>query len=70
MSYTRVVGTGPSILKDFRLPLRLYQDVQDYWNRKGLVIAAAERKLAFAVLRDWYGERSRQTGCSRREEAA
>jgi hypothetical protein len=44
--------------------------VQDYWNRKGLVIDAAERKPAFAVLRYWYGERSRQTGCSRREEAA
>lgn len=49
-------GISPWILKDFRSPLRLYQGVQDYWNRKGLVDDAGEHKLAFDVLRDFYLE--------------
>ena len=53
-----VVGLSPWILKDFRSPLRLYQGVQDYWNRKGLVSDEGERKLAFDVLRDYYRERA------------
>jgi len=53
-----VVGISPWILKDFRSPLRLYQGVQDYWNRKGLVSETGERKLAFGVLQAWYASRS------------
>jgi beta-glucuronidase len=53
-----VVGISPWILKDFRSPLRLYQGVQDYWNRKGLVSETGERKLAFGVLQDWYASRA------------
>jgi beta-glucuronidase len=49
-------GASPWILKDFRSPLRLYQGVQDYWNRKGLVDDQGERKLAFDVLRNFYLE--------------
>jgi beta-glucuronidase len=49
-------GMSPWILKDFRSPLRLYQGVQDYWNRKGLVSDQGRRKLAFGVLRSFYGE--------------
>ena len=49
-------GVTPWVLKDFRSPLRLYQGVQDYWNRKGLVADDGTRKQAFYVLRDWYRE--------------
>ncbi len=49
-----VRGMSPWILKDFRAPLRLYQGVQDYWNRKGLVSETGERKLAFGVLQQHY----------------
>ena len=51
-----VRGLSPWILKDFRAPLRLYQGVQDYWNRKGLVSETGEKKQAFDVLRSYYGE--------------
>ena len=51
---TGVVGMAPWILKDFRSPLRLYQGVQDYWNRKGLIADDGSKKLAFSVLRDYY----------------
>lgn len=49
-----VRGISPWVLKDFRAPLRLYQGVQDYWNRKGLVSETGERKAAFAVLQSHY----------------
>ncbi len=49
-----VRGISPWILKDFRAPLRLYQGVQDHWNRKGLVSETGVEKAAFAVLRDHY----------------
>jgi beta-glucuronidase len=48
---------SPWILKDFRSPLRLYQGVQDHWNRKGLVDDDGRRKQAFSVLRNHYRER-------------
>lgn len=51
-----LAGVSPWVLKDFRSPLRMYQGVQDYWNRKGLVSDDGRRKLAFGVLRDWYHE--------------
>ena len=47
-------GLSPWILKDFRTPLRVLPDVQDGYNRKGLVSEEGERKLAFGVLADWY----------------
>lgn len=50
-----LVGMSPWILKDFRSVMRLYQGVQDYWNRKGLITDNGERKKAFFVLRDFYG---------------
>jgi len=49
-----LAGMSPWVLKDFRAPLRLYQGVQDHWNRKGLVSDEGDRKLAFGVLRDYY----------------
>ena len=49
-----LAGMSPWVLKDFRAPLRMYQGVQDYWNRKGLIADNGERKLAFDVMRNYY----------------
>lgn len=51
-----LAGASPWLLKDFRSPLRMYQGVQDYRNRKGLVDDGGRRKLAFDVLREFYEE--------------
>ena len=56
-----LAGTSPWILKDFRSPRRQLADVQDGWNRKGLLSELGEPKLAFAVLAEWYAAR-RQAG--------
>jgi beta-glucuronidase len=50
-------GVSPWILVDFRSPRRPLPKIQDFWNRKGLISEAGERKMAFDVLREWYGER-------------
>ena len=47
-------GTTPWILKDFRSPRRVLPDIQDYYNRKGLVSDNGEKKKAFYVLKRWY----------------
>ncbi|MBQ3992294.1 MAG: beta-glucuronidase [Bacteroidaceae bacterium] len=49
-----LAGTTPWILKDFRSPRRVLSDVQDYYNRKGLISDLGEKKKAFYVMRDWY----------------
>ena len=49
-------GTAPWILMDFRSPRRPLPKIQDYWNRKGLISNKGERKKAFYVMREWYGE--------------
>ena len=48
-------GLSPWILKDFRAPVRVLPGIQDGYNRKGLLSEEGERKLAFDVLRDFYG---------------
>lgn len=50
----QVQGISPWILKDFRAMLRPLSDVQDYYNRKGLVDEKGNRKAAFYLLRDFY----------------
>jgi beta-glucuronidase len=50
-----VSGISPWVLKDFRSSRRLLPNVQDGFNRKGLVSDRGERKLAFRVLKEWYG---------------
>ncbi len=50
-------GTSPWILMDFRSPRRPLADIQDFWNRKGLVSDHGERKAAFYVLQDWYAKK-------------
>jgi beta-glucuronidase len=51
-------GTTPWILKDFRSPRRQLPGVQDFFNRKGLVSDAGQRKLAFYVLQRYYRQRA------------
>jgi beta-glucuronidase len=51
-----LAGLSPWILKDFRSPRRVLKDVQDYYNRKGLVSERGQRKRAFGVLRAFYRE--------------
>ncbi|QJR82741.1 beta-glucuronidase [Alteromonas pelagimontana] len=50
-------GLTPWILKDFRSPRRPLNDIQDFWNRKGLVSEKGIRKKAWYVLRDFYQEK-------------
>ncbi len=47
-------GITPWILADFRSPRRVLSDIQDDWNRKGLISETGEKKKAFYVLKDFY----------------
>jgi beta-glucuronidase len=47
-------GLSPWILKDFRSPRRPLPDIQDFWNRKGLLSETGVPKKAWFVLRDYY----------------
>jgi beta-glucuronidase len=51
-----LAGLSPWILKDFRSPRRPLKDIQDYYNRKGLISERGFRKRAFSVLQSWYRE--------------
>ena len=53
-----LVGLSPWILKDFRSPRRQLPDVQDGWNRKGIIGPNGEKKLAFDVLSGWYAKQA------------
>ncbi len=56
------VGVSPWLLKDFRSPRRWHGKHQQFWNRKGLIAETGERKLAWAVLRDYYAAKARMGG--------
>lgn len=47
-------GTTPWILMDFRSPRRHLPNIQDMWNRKGLVSEKGQKKQAFFVMQEWY----------------
>ena len=49
-------GVTPWILADFRSPRRVLPNMQDGWNRKGLIGQNGTRKRAFAVLKSFYDE--------------
>ncbi|GHV65381.1 beta-glucuronidase [Bacteroidia bacterium] len=49
-----LVGISPWVLKDFRSPRRLLPQIQDGFNRKGLISDRGERKQAFFILQEWY----------------
>ncbi len=50
-------GMTPWILVDFQSPLRQLPDVQDGWNRKGLISETGAKKKAFYILRDYYNKK-------------
>lgn len=58
---TDCIGLSPWILKDFRTPLQVLPDIQDGYNRKGLVSEEGDRKLAFSILRNFYRQKEQQT---------
>ena len=47
-------GATPWVLKDFRSPRRTLPNIEDYFNRKGLVSDHGEKKKAFFVLQKFY----------------
>lgn len=47
-------GVSPWILMDFRSPRRLLPEIQDNFNRKGLISEKGEKKKAFFVLKKYY----------------
>jgi len=47
-------GVTPWILADFRSPRRVLPDIQDGWNRKGLISETGDKKKAFFVLQNFY----------------
>jgi beta-glucuronidase len=52
-------GLSPWILTDFQSPRRPLPEIQEGWNRKGLVSDHGEKKKAFFVLQDFYREVAR-----------
>jgi beta-glucuronidase len=61
LRFPAVVGTAPWVLYDFRSPLRQNKYQRGY-NRKGLIAEDhRSRKLAFATVRDVYGDLSSRT---------
>jgi beta-glucuronidase len=51
-----LAGMSPWVLMDFRSPRRFLAGVQDFHNRKGLVSDKGQKKQAFFVLQQFYGE--------------
>lgn len=49
-----VKGMSPWILMDFRSPRRPLPEIQDWWNRKGLISEHGEKKKAFYVMQKYY----------------
>jgi beta-glucuronidase len=59
-------GMSPWILVDFRSPRRPLAQIQDGWNRKGLIGDRGERKQAFRVLQEFYRAQAAATDRSRK----
>ncbi len=53
----KVQGFSPWILVDFRSPRRVLPEIQDGWNRKGLIAENGDKKKAFFILRDFYNSK-------------
>ncbi len=53
-------GTNPWILTDFHSPRRVLPDIQDDWNRKGLIGDTGVKKKAFIVLQKFYRDKKVQ----------
>jgi beta-glucuronidase len=54
-------GFSPWILADFRSPRRHLPEIQDGWNRKGLISDKGDKKKAFFVLKKYYDEKTAET---------
>ncbi len=52
-----LAGMTPWILVDFMSPLRQLPDIQDGWNRKGLISEKGYKKKAFFVLKKYYDKK-------------
>ncbi len=50
----QLAGLSPWILVDFRSPRRVLPEIQDGWNRKGLISDKGEKKEAFYILQKAY----------------
>lgn len=55
-----LAGLSPWILMDFRSPARYLPDVQDFFNRKGLISPQGQKKLSFYVMQQYYKEKMEQ----------
>jgi beta-glucuronidase len=53
-------GLSPWILADFRSPKRVLPDIQDGWNRKGLISNRGIKKKAFFTLQAFYDKMAAQ----------
>lgn len=51
-------GVSPWILVDFRSPRRVLAEIQDNYNRKGLISEKGEKKKAFYILQEFYKTKS------------
>ena len=49
-------GVSPWILYDFRSPKRVLPNIQDGWNRKGVIGQNGTKKKAFFVLKNFYDQ--------------
>ncbi len=61
----QLAGMSPWVLMDFRSPRRLLPDIQDYFNRKGLISGQGQRKQAFYVLQNFYKRKAQESGATR-----
>lgn len=52
--FPSLAGTSPWILTDFMSPRRPLPQIQDFWNRKGLISDKGEKKKAFYVMQRFY----------------
>ena len=50
-------GFSPWVLVDFRSPRRHLPNIQDGWNRKGLISSEGEKKKAFYILKKFYDKK-------------
>ena len=55
-SMPQLRGMSPWCLADFRSPKRLMPNIEDGWNRKGLIAETGVKKQAFSVLAAFYAD--------------
>ena len=55
-----LAGVSPWILVDFRSPRRQLPNIQDFFNRKGLISDQGIKKKAFYVMKNWYAQKEEE----------